>query len=161
MSEIENGDTEFMRQALAQAVYAERKGEIPVGAVLVFNKRIIAKGYNQPISGNDPTAHAEIVAIREAARALNNYRMPGATLYVTLEPCTMCIGAMIHARIHRLVYATEEPRSGAVISAFRLLQSKNYNHQITVASGILKAESAKLLKEFFGERRSGKLTDQG
>lgn len=149
-------DIEFMQRALALALKAQAKGEVPVGAVLVMDGVIIGEGFNQPISSNDPTAHAELVAIRQAASRINNYRLPGSTLYVTLEPCTMCVGAMMHARIEQLVFAADEPRAGAVKSAFQLTCSEKFNHSITVNSGILADESSRILKEFFAARRKPK-----
>lgn len=153
MTENDAHDEVFMRRALALAARARDCGEVPVGAVLVNDGQILAEGYNQPISSADPTAHAEIVAIREAARLLDNYRMPGTTLYVTLEPCTMCIGAVMHARIARLVYGAEEPRAGAVVSAFRLPESGQYNHKLTAQGGVLADVSAEMLRAFFADRR--------
>ncbi len=146
-------DEQYMAMALQLAGRAESAGEVPVGALLVMGDEIVARGWNQPIGSCDPSAHAEIVALRSAARAVNNYRLPGTTLYVTLEPCVMCIGAMIHARIERLVYGAHEPRTGAVVSAFSLLNSKNHNHDIQVSSGVLAAECVSVMREFFSKRR--------
>ncbi len=145
-------DINHMEQALALAQYAEEQGEVPVGAILVLDDEIIGKGWNQPISSNDPTAHAEIIALREGATKLKNYRLVNTTLYVTLEPCTMCIGAMIHARIKRLVFGAHDPKTGAVTSVFNLLDTK-LNHQINYQSGILAEESSELLRRFFRHRR--------
>ncbi len=142
-----------MAMALQLAHGAESAGEVPVGALVIRAGEIIGQGWNQPIGACDPTAHAEIVALRSAARAANNYRLPGTTLYVTLEPCAMCVGAMIHARVERLVFGAHEPRSGAVDSAFSLLDSKEHNHDIQVSSGILSAECASVMREFFFNRR--------
>ncbi len=142
-----------MAMALQLARGAESAGEVPVGALVIRAGEIIGQGWNQPIGACDPTAHAEIVALRSAARAANNYRLPDTTLYVTLEPCAMCVGAMIHARVERLVFGAHEPRSGAVDSAFSLLDSKEHNHDIQVSSGILSAECASVMREFFLNRR--------
>jgi tRNA(adenine34) deaminase len=144
----------FMREALALARKAGQAGETPVGAIVVSNEdEIIGRGANRPISINDPTAHAEIEALRQAARALNNYRLTGCTLYVTLEPCVMCAGAIVLARIDRLVYAARDLRFGAVRSKFRLADSDLLNHRVEVEEGLLAAESAELLTQFFRERR--------
>lgn len=147
-------DEHWMRQALTLAQQGAAAGEVPVGAVLVRDDEVLGQGWNQPITSKDPTAHAEIVALRSAAQAQNNYRLPATTLYVTLEPCTMCAGAMIHARIHRLVFGTTEPRSGAVCSHFRLLDAEDiYNHRITWEQGVLAAECGSVLTSFFQNRR--------
>jgi tRNA(adenine34) deaminase len=143
-----------MQQALAQARIAARMNEVPVGAVLVdAGGELLAAGHNQPISACDPSAHAEIVTLRQAALKLDNYRLPGTTLYVTLEPCTMCVGALVHARVKRLVYAASEPRSGAIESAQRLFETGEYNHRPDIESGLLAAESSALLTAFFKARR--------
>ena len=147
-------DQFFMREALGLARQAEQLGEVPVGAVLVVDDDIIGRGWNRPIASHDPTAHAEIVALRDAAQDRENYRLPGSTLYVTLEPCTMCVGAMIHARVSRLVYGASEPRSGAVDSVFDLLKPGAHNHTIDITSGVLAEDSADLLKAFFARRRN-------
>lgn len=145
----------WMRHALALAQQAEVQGEVPVGAVLVASDgALLAEGWNQPISTCDPSAHAEIVALRAAARVLGNYRIADATLYVTLEPCIMCAGAMVHARIGRLVYAAADPKSGAVSSLYQLLQDSRLNHQVAVEQGVLAAEASALLRGFFRKRRS-------
>jgi tRNA(adenine34) deaminase len=143
----------FMREALALARKAGEAGEIPVGAVLVAQDQIIGRGANKSISANDPTAHAEMEALHQAARALNNYRLAGCTLYVTLEPCVMCAGAIVIARIDRLVFAARDLRFGAVRSKFRLADSDLLNHRAEVEEGLLAAESADLLTKFFRERR--------
>jgi tRNA(adenine34) deaminase len=143
----------FMRRALACAARAAQLGEVPVGAVVVHGGEIVAEGFNQPIASRDPTAHAEIVALRAAARAGDNYRLSGATLYVTLEPCTMCAGALVHARIGTLVYAAREPRAGAIVSTAAVLDSSALNHRIDVVEGVLADEAAALLKDFFAARR--------
>jgi tRNA(adenine34) deaminase len=146
-------DEDYMAIALQLACRAESTGEVPVGALLVVGGEIVGRGWNQPIGSCDPSAHAEIVALRAAARVTKNYRLPGTTLFVTLEPCIMCVGAMIHARVERLVYGAHEPRSGAVVSAFSLLDSKKHNHDIRVSSGILAAECISVMREFFSKRR--------
>ncbi len=146
-------DAEFMARALALAEVAAGLGEVPVGAVLVVDDAIVGEGYNQPISSNDPTAHAEVVALRNAAGCAGNYRLPGSTLYVTLEPCTMCVGAIVHARVERLVFAAREPRAGVVCSQGSDLDRSFYNHRVAWQEGPLAAESAALLKAFFRERR--------
>ncbi|MCP4766362.1 MAG: nucleoside deaminase [Gammaproteobacteria bacterium] len=146
-----------MRQALAQARFAADKNEVPVGAVLVDESgELVAAGHNQPISTNDPSAHAEIVTLRAAAKRLANYRLPGCTLYVTLEPCTMCVGALVHARVKRLVYGATEPKSGAIESAQRLFENGRYNHQPEVEGGVLAAECSQLLSAFFEVRRAAR-----
>ncbi len=146
-----------MRQALAQASRAAEIGEVPVGAVLVDEAgELVAAGHNQPISANDPSAHAEIVTLRAAALKLGNYRLPGCTLYVTLEPCTMCVGALVHARIKRLVYGATEPKSGAIESAQRLFETGRYNHQPIVEGGLLAEECSQLLSGFFEARRAAR-----
>ncbi len=146
-------DLRFMRRALALAQEAERQGEVPVGAVVVFEGEIVGEGFNAPISEHDPTAHAEIRALRAAARRLGNYRLPGTTLYVTLEPCVMCAGAMIHARIQRLVYGARDPRTGAAGSVFHIADSEQHNHRLAITGGVLAEESAELLQSFFRARR--------
>jgi tRNA(adenine34) deaminase len=146
-------DEYWMQQALTLARQAEQAGEVPVGALLVRNGEILGQGYNRPISSNDPTAHAEIVALRAAATAQGNYRLPGSTLYVTIEPCTMCVGAMIHARVERLVFGALEPRAGAVVSQHQLAAHPAYNHQLQVQGSVLEAECAMLMREFFRRRR--------
>ena len=142
-----------MDAALAEARLAAEGGEVPIGAVVVHEGKIIVRGQNRVLRDVDPTAHAEIVAMREAARALGNYRLSGCTLYVTLEPCAMCAGAMIHARIDRLVYAAADPKAGACGSVLSVLNHPQLNHQMQVTQGILADESAELLRVFFRERR--------
>jgi tRNA(adenine34) deaminase len=147
-------DSDWMQQALAQARIAAGMNEVPVGAVLVdAGGELLAAGHNQPISACDPSAHAEVVTLRQAALKLNNYRLPDTTLYVTLEPCTMCVGALVHARVKRLVYAASEPRSGAIESAQRLFETGEYNHRPEIEGGLLAAESSALLTAFFKARR--------
>ncbi|MFV8818132.1 tRNA adenosine(34) deaminase TadA [Haliea sp. E17] len=143
----------WMRRALALADRAELEGEVPIGAVVVRDGQLIGEGWNSVIACNDPSAHAEIAALRDAASAVGNYRLPGATLYVTLEPCTMCAGAMIHARIERLVFAAREPRAGVVCSTCAMLDEPRYNHRVAWQEGVLAQESGRRLREFFRARR--------
>ena len=143
----------FMREALALAAQAAAAGEVPVGAVVVKDGEIIGRGYNRPISSADPTAHAEILALREAAAALGNYRLPGCDLYVTLEPCAMCVGAMVHARLARIVYGTRDPKTGACGSIVDLPGLATFNHHGTFAGGVLAAECGDILRRFFADRR--------
>jgi tRNA(adenine34) deaminase len=147
-------DLEAMEAALAEARSAAEAGEVPIGAIAVHNGVIISTGQNRALRDNDPTAHAEIVAIRGAAAVLGNYRINGVTLYVTLEPCAMCAGAMIHARIDRLVYAASDPKAGAAGSVLEVLNHPRLNHQMQVDQGLLAEESADLLRTFFRERRT-------
>jgi tRNA(adenine34) deaminase len=146
-------DREAMEAALAEARQAAQAGEVPIGAVAVHDGVIIGRGQNRVMRDNDPTAHAEIVALREAAHALGNYRLNGCSLYVTLEPCAMCAGAMIHARTDRLVFAAGDPKAGAAGSVLSVLNHPRLNHQMLVEPGILADESAELLRSFFRERR--------
>lgn len=146
-------DQYCMQRALALATQAQAHGEVPVGAILALNDGIIAEGYNQPIVDCDPTAHAEIMALRLGAERLQNYRLINTTLYCTLEPCCMCAGAMIHARVARVVYATHDPRAGAGGSVFNILQSPVLNHRVVVESGLFAEESSRLLKVFFQKKR--------
>ena len=145
---------DFMREALAEAQAAAEAGEVPIGAVAVYEGEIIARGQNRVLRDVDPTAHAEIVAMRAAAKVLNNYRLTGCKLYVTLEPCAMCAGAIIHARLARLIYAASDPKAGAAGSVLAVLNHPRLNHQVAVTSGILAKESAALLREFFRQRRA-------
>jgi tRNA(adenine34) deaminase len=142
-----------MEEALGQAERARQAGEVPVGAVLVREGRLLAGAHNSPISRMDPTAHAEILALRAAAAAVGNYRLPGTTLYVTLEPCLMCAGAMVHARIGRLVFGAVDPKGGAVVSLGRILEEPRLNHAVTVTGGILRERCAEILSGFFREKR--------
>lgn len=144
---------EFMEVAIKQAISAAEHGEVPVGAVLVVNEKIIAKAGNRPVSGSDPTAHAEIIALRKGARQLNNYRLPGSTLYVTLEPCPMCVGAMLHARITEVVFGATDPKTGALISKYHMGRDGRSNHILEVTGGILAEQCGRLLKDFFANRR--------
>ena len=150
---MEHRDHQFMALALAQARHAAAQDEVPVGAVLVLNDEVVGEGWNQVISASDPTAHAECVALRDAAARVGNYRLPGSTLYVTLEPCTMCVGALVHARVQRLVFAAREPRAGMVCSRGTLLDEAFYNHQVSWSEGVLADDSAELLRGFFQLRR--------
>jgi tRNA(adenine34) deaminase len=147
-------DQLFMRQALDQAQNAWTLGEVPVGAVVVKDGQVVATGFNQPIGTHDPTAHAEIMALRAAASILGNYRLPGCELYVTLEPCAMCAGAMMHARLARVVYGAADPKTGSCGSIVNLFAQEQLNHHTALVGGVLAEECGKLLKEFFAERRS-------
>lgn len=153
LSTAQSFDEKFMARALELAHHAKSRDEVPVGAVLVKDNQIIGEGFNQPITLSDPTAHAEIVALRSAAKAIGNYRLVNTTLYVTLEPCAMCLSAMVHARIQRLVFAATDPKTGAVCSATHLLDAPFFNHKIQWSQGPYVAESVKLLRAFFQERR--------
>lgn len=147
-------DVKWMHEALNLAKQGAEHGEVPVGAILVHNQQIIGQGFNEPIGRHDATAHAEIIALRDACRRLNNYRLPlQTTLYVTLEPCTMCIGALIHARVDRLIYAASEPRAGMVGSQMNLAAESFYNHRIQVHKGLCREHSSQMLKDFFRQRR--------
>lgn len=146
-------DDHFMHFALDEARAAAAAGEVPIGAVLVLDGKILARSGNRTIRDTDPTAHAEIVVLRESSRALGNYRLAGAALYVTLEPCIMCAGAIVQARLSRLIYGADEPKGGAVRSCFELLSESRLNHQVAVTPGVLASESADLLLSFFAERR--------
>ena len=147
-------DLEFMQLALEQAQLAKASGEVPVGAVLVSNNQVIAAGHNQPITQNDPSGHAEMLALRSAGQSLGNYRLPNTTLYVTLEPCMMCSGAIMHARVSRLVYGAPDPKTGCVHSVLNLFDNQQLNHHTIVEGGILENQCAQVLKDFFKERRS-------
>ncbi len=147
-------EIDFIQAALAEARSAAQAGEVPIGAVLVHDGAIIARGQNRVLRDSDPTAHAEIVAIREAARILGNYRLNGCSLFVTLEPCAMCAGAMIHARLDRMVFAAADPKAGACGSVLSVLNHPQLNHQMLVEQGIMADEAAELLRSFFRERRS-------
>jgi tRNA(adenine34) deaminase len=153
MSMPNEQDAEFMKMALMQAHQARDAGEVPVGAVLVANQQIIASGHNQPIGHHDPSAHAEIVTLKAAGTALANYRLPETTLYVTLEPCMMCCGAIMHARVSRLVYGASDAKTGCVHSVMKLFDNAQLNHHTMVEGGVLADECAQVLKDFFKERR--------
>ena len=147
-------DLFWMQRAFELARRADSEGEVPVGAVLVNSEGLaIGEGWNQPIGGNDPTAHAEIMALRAAARSTNNYRLPGTTLYVTLEPCTMCAGAIIHARLQRVVFGASDPKTGAAGSVFDVLNSTKHNHQVEIERGLMEQECSELLQVFFKKKR--------
>ena len=146
-------DLEFMREALAEAHAARAAGEVPIGAVAVYEGQVIGRGQNRVLRDLEPTAHAEIVAMRAAAKALNNYRLTGCELYVTLEPCAMCAGAMIHARLARLVYGAKDPKAGAAGSVLEVLNHPRLNHRMEVTAGVMEEESAEMLREFFRQRR--------
>lgn len=146
-------DIDWMQYALKLAERAQQEGEVPVGAVLVLNDEIIGEGWNRPIAAHDPTAHAEIMALRTGAAKLGNYRLNDTTLYVTLEPCVMCAGAMVHARIKRLVFGASDPKAGAIVSAFNILDSGRLNHRVEYVGGILPDECGGMLSRFFEARR--------
>jgi tRNA(adenine34) deaminase len=146
-------DEDFMRRAIALARRAQEEGEVPVGAVVVLEDRVVGEGWNRPISASDPTAHAEVQAMRAAAATLRNYRLLGTTLYVTLEPCAMCVGAMFHARIRRVVYGAADPKTGAAGSTVNLFEEKRLNHHALVEGGVLAGECSELLSGFFASRR--------
>lgn len=147
-------DEQFMQHAIGLAKRAEEEGEVPVGAVIVKDDEIIAEGWNRPIVNHDPTAHAEIQVIRAAAEIVGNYRLPDTTLYVTLEPCLMCIGAITHARIKRVVYGATDPRAGAVQSIYTIADDRKLNHHIDVKGGLMADECGQLLRDFFRQRRN-------
>jgi len=154
VSEAESLDLFWMQRALELARQAEAEGEVPVGAVLVKDEQILGESWNAPIGEHDPTAHAEIRALRNAATRLGNYRLLDTTLYVTLEPCVMCAGAIIHARVKRVVYGAADPKTGAAGSMFDILNSELHNHRVEITSGVLESECSALLKEFFQARRN-------
>jgi tRNA(adenine34) deaminase len=143
----------WMREALNEARKAETEGEVPVGAILLVNEKVIGRGHNSPIQTQDPTAHAEILALRQGAQCCTNYRLPGSILVVTVEPCLMCVGAMIHARVEEVIYGAADPKAGAVASCFQLADTRVLNHKIRVTSGILEEECGSMLKNFFAARR--------
>jgi len=147
-------DDQFIEQALALAARAESEGEVPVGALIVMDGKVIGEGWNRPRSQNDPTAHAEMIAIRAAASTIGNYRLGGATLYVTLEPCPMCAGAMVHARVSRVVFGAPDPIAGAAGSVFNLLQAPTLNHRAEVCGGVLADQCGDRLRKFFVDRRT-------
>ena len=144
----------LMREALVQAKKALKKGEVPIGAVVVLGDEIIGRGYNQPITTKDPTAHAEIIALKEASNRLDNYRLNEAIIYTTLEPCFMCSGALVHARIKKIIFAAQDTKSGVVVNNGGLIQSEFLNHKVSFEGGILEKQASKLLKDFFLEKRS-------
>jgi len=144
----------LMREALVQAKKALKKGEVPIGAVVVLGDEIIGRGHNQPITMKDPTAHAEIIALKEASNRLENYRLNEAIIYTTLEPCLMCVGALVHARIKKVIFAAQDTKSGVVVNNGGLIQSEFLNHKVSFEGGILEKQASKLLKDFFLEKRS-------
>jgi len=150
-----------MRAALEQARLGLAAGEVPIGAVLVVGDTVVASAFNQPISANDPTAHAEVLVLREAARVLGNYRLTDATVYVTVEPCLMCVGAMVHARVREVVYGAAEPKTGALSSTLRALESPGLNHRFAVTAGVLEDECRSIIQEFFREKRRGGTAEAG
>lgn len=147
-------DRQWMTHALQLAARAEAEGEVPVGALVVLDGEVVGEGWNQPISGCDPTAHAEILALRQAAQRLQNYRLPGACLYVTIEPCTMCAGAIVHSRIERVVFAAPEPKAGAVVSNGCVFQQSEFNHRVQFTQGVMAEEASAVIQAFFRRRRS-------
>jgi len=149
-------DKYWMNEAIALAKKAALENEVPVGAIVVLDNQIIGRGFNCPISTCDPTAHAEIIALRDAATTINNYRLINASLYVTLEPCTMCAGAIVHSRIERLVYGASEPKAGVIHSQKKLLEEPYFNHKIEVCSGVCEAECGEIISHFFVQRREQK-----
>lgn len=153
MDERASLDQFWMQRAIELARLAESRGEVPVGAVLVKDDQIIGEGYNSPISEKDPTAHAEIRALRDAAQRIGNYRLLNTSLYVTLEPCLMCVGAIVHARVSEVIFGASEPKTGAAGSVFDILTSPAHNHNVELRGGVLAEESAQLLKDFFQQRR--------
>jgi len=146
-------DKDWMQHAFELAKKAEAQDEVPVGAIIVYEDRVIGEGWNQPITSNDPTAHAEVMALRDAGGKIGNYRLPNATIYVTLEPCTMCAGAIIHARLSRLVYAADDPKTGACGSVFNLLQTEELNHKVEIEKGVMEEECQSLIQLFFKKKR--------
>jgi tRNA(adenine34) deaminase len=156
MSRPAPDDVAFMREALAQAALAEAAGEVPIGAIVVAadGETVLGRGFNQPIGSRDPTAHAEIIALREAALEVGNYRLTGVRLYVTVEPCLMCVGALVHARVGTLIYGVPEPKAGAVSSALSALHHPALNHRVEVVSGILADDCREILQRFFQARRA-------
>lgn len=155
-AEFSAEDIRWMEYAIALAAQGQVLGEVPVGAVIVKNGVVLGEGFNQPITACDPTAHAEMVALRQAAAHVQNYRLIDSTIYVTLEPCTMCVGALVHARIARLVFGTTEPKAGAVVSKAQLLNNEYFNHRVDYASGLLATECQHQLSDFFAMRRAQK-----
>lgn len=153
--ELQQRHEHWMSLALEQARLAGKMGEVPIGAIVVAGNQVIGSGFNHPITSHDPTAHAEICALRQSAQVSQNYRLPGTTLYVTIEPCTMCAGALIHARIENLVFGAREPRAGAIVSQQRLLDAHYFNHKVAYTEGVLKEQCSTLLQDFFQNRRLG------
>ena len=156
MHPITEQDQHWMQHALELAKKAENQGEVPVGAILVLDDKVIGEGWNQPISTHNPVAHAEVIALQDAASKIENYRLPDTTLYVTLEPCTMCVGAIVHSRVKRLVFGAYDLKTGAVCSQLELLSAGFYNHQVAFTGGVLQEECAAILSNFFSELRSSR-----
>ena len=155
-----NIDEKWMKIAISEASVAKNEGEIPVGAVLIHNNKLIAKAHNQPILNHDPTAHAEVLALRKAGKKLNNYRLAGSTLYVTLEPCAMCLGAIMHARIERIVFGASDPKTGVCGSKADLTSEAFFTHKVKVHGGVLKEENKEILQSFFkSKRKANNLTN--
>jgi len=154
-------DEVWMRLALDEAADAERLGEVPIGAIVVLGEKVIGRGHNRVITERDPTAHAEIVALRDAARFVNNYRLTGATLYVTIEPCPMCAGALVNARIARLVYGAADPRAGAVATLFQICTDPRLTHRVQVDAGVLEAECREMIQSFFQRKRAEVKRERG
>ena len=148
-----NEDVKWMQRAFELAQQAKEHDEVPVGAVIVYEDKIIGEGWNQPISSHDPTAHAEIIALRDAGKRIANYRLPNTTMYVTLEPCAMCAGAIVHARLAKLVYAIDDPKTGACGSVFNLLQTEALNHKVESQKGLMEKECRALIQGFFKQKR--------
>lgn len=142
-----------MKEALAEALIAWKKGEVPVGAIVVSEGRILARAHNSPVASQDPSAHAEMLALRKAAQMLGNYRLTGAELFVTLEPCVMCAGAIVHARLSRIVFGARDPKNGAAVSLYRILTDERLNHRVAITEGILRGECGEILSRFFREKR--------
>ena len=153
MAESAESHDVFMRRAIEEARRAEQYGEVPIGAVAVLDGRVVGMGFNRPISAIDPTAHAEILALREAATSLGNYRLTGVDLYVTLEPCLMCVGALVHARVKTVIFGAREPRTGALVSSTRALDIPSLNHRFEIVEGVLEEECRDLVQAFFRSRR--------
>ena len=152
-----NSDEEWMQYALQLAKKSEERDEVPVGAIIVYKNKIIGEGWNQPILSNNPTAHAEIMALKDAGEKIGNYRLPESTMYVTLEPCVMCAGAIVHARVAKLVYAVKDDKTGACGSVFNITQADKLNHRVRIEKGILEKECRTLIQDFFKEKRLKKL----
>lgn len=155
-AEADACDLAFMRRALVLAELAASRGEVPVGAVLVLDNKIVGEGYNQLICNNDPTAHAEIIALRDAGQRFQNYRFPGARLFVTIEPCTMCAGALVHARLDEVIFAATEPKAGVLCSNLQLLDEPHFNHRLRWRGGLLADEASSVMRTFFAARRAAK-----
>jgi tRNA(adenine34) deaminase len=151
---------DYMQAAIEQANLAALAGEVPIGAVLVVHDRIISEAFNQPIGSVDPTAHAEVLVLREAARALGNYRLTDATVYVTIEPCLMCVGALVHARVREVVYGATEPKTGALVSAVHALEQPGLNHRFAVTGGVLEVECRSIIQKFFWDKRRSEPVDE-